>query len=163
MAKSSKVKPIPEGFRTITPMLSIRDAAGAIDFYQRAFGAETINVMRLPDGKVMHAELVIGDSRLFVGEEMPGMGQPSPSTLGGTCAGIHLYVKDVDQAFARAVEAGATVRQPLADQFWGDRFGAVVDPYGHAWSLGTRKENLSHEEMNLRGLEFVRQMAEKSG
>jgi len=152
--KSAKVKPIPEGFHTVTPGLRVRDAAAAIDFYERAFGAEVVYATRFPDGRVMHAELCIGDSRLFVGEEMPQMGQRGPLTLGGTTCTIHLYVRDVDTSFARALKAGATVRQPIQDQFWGDRIGSVTDPYGHVWSIGTRREAVPPEEIERRGQEW---------
>ncbi|HEY6097208.1 MAG TPA: VOC family protein [Candidatus Deferrimicrobium sp.] len=156
---SVAVKPIPSGYHSITPFLTVRYAAQAIDFYRRAFGAEELARMYGLDGKtVMHAELKIGDSRFFLGDEVPGMDCRSPQTLGGSPAGIYLYVRDVDEAFRKAIEAGATVKRPLEDMFWGDRTGSVLDPYGHTWDLATRKENLPPEEMKRRGEEFFRKM-----
>lgn len=163
MSKQSKVKPIPEGYSTITPGLTIRGAVGAIDFYQRAFGAETLSAFKLPDGRLMHAELKIGDSRLFLSEEFPEMGCPGPTTLGGTTSSLFLYVTNVDQAFERAVRAGATVKQPVQDMFWGDRFGSLTDPYGHNWSLATRTENVPPDELQRRGLAWAKEMAAKQG
>jgi PhnB protein len=158
--KSTKVKPIPEGFHTITPSLTVGDARSAIDFYQRAFGAEEVMVMTIPGGeKVMHAELKIGDSRLFLAEEMPEMGTHGPLSLGGCATQLHLSVNDADAAFERAVSAGATVKQPLADQFWGDRWGSIVDPVGYEWGIGSRKENLSRGEVEQRAQDFFQQMA----
>ena len=158
------VKPIPEGYHSITPMLTVRYAARAIDFYRRAFGAEEIGRMYGPDGKtVMHAELKIGNSRLFLCDEVPEMECRGPETLGGSPTGIYLYVRDVDETFRKAVEAGATVRRPLEDMFWGDRTGSVTDPFGHSWDLATHREDVSPEEMNRRGKEFFKKMeAEKT-
>ena len=153
------VKPIPEGYHSITPMLTVRYADRAIDFYRRAFGAKEHGRMNGPDGKlVMHAELQIGNSRFFLCDEVPEMECRSPETLGGSPTGIYLYVRDVDEAFRKAVEAGATVKRPLEDMFWGDRTGSVVDPYGHTWDLATRREDVSPEEMNRRGKEFFKTM-----
>ena len=149
MTKS--VKPIPEGFHSVTPMLTLKDTSLAIDFYKRAFGAKELMRMPGPDGKgVMHAELQIGDSRIFLADEHPEMGCRSPQSLGGTTAGLHLYVNDVDKAFAQAVAAGARATMPVADMFWGDRFGRVADPFGHEWSLATHTEDLTDEEMRKR-------------
>ena len=153
------VKPIPDGYHSITPMLTVRYAAKAIDFYRRAFGAEEIGRMHGPDGKtVMHAELKIGDSRLFLCDEIPEMEIRGPETLGGTASGIYLYVRDVDEMFRKALEAGATERHPLQDMFWGDRTGSVVDPFGHTWELATHREDVSPEEMHRRGKEFFKTM-----
>ena len=154
------VKPIPEGYHSITPFLTVRRADRAIDFYRRAFGAEELGRMHGPDGKtVMHAELKIGDSRFFLADEVPGMDcQRSPQTLGGSPAGIYLYVRDVDEMFRKAVNAGATVKRPLEDMFWGDRTGSVLDPFGHTWDLATRREDVPPEEMKRRGEEFFRKM-----
>ncbi|MGA8753730.1 MAG: VOC family protein [Candidatus Deferrimicrobium sp.] len=154
------VKPIPEGYHSITPHLTVRGAARAIDFYRRAFGAEELGRMHGPDGKtVMHAELKIGDSRFFLADEVPGTDcQRSPQTLGGSPAGIYLYVRDVDEMFRKAVNAGATVKRPLEDMFWGDRTGSVLDPFGHTWDLATRREDVPPEEMKRRGEEFFRKM-----
>ena len=159
------VKPIPEGYHSITPMLTVRGAARAIDFYRRAFGAEELGRMNGPDGKtVLHAELKIGDSRLFLGDEIPGTDcQRSPQTLGGSPTGIYLYVRDVDETFHKAVAAGATVKRPLEDMFWGDRTGSVLDPFGHTWDLATHREEVPPKEMKRRGEEFFRKMeGEKS-
>jgi uncharacterized glyoxalase superfamily protein PhnB len=145
--------PIPRGFHTITPSLAIKGAAEAIEFYKRAFGAEEIFRMPwpAPDGtvKVGHAELRIGDSVLFLADEAPEYGAAGP-TEGRSPVSIHLYVTDVDAAFARAVAAGATVAMPLADQFWGDRFGKLVDPFGHHWSMAEHIEDPTPEQMQER-------------
>ena len=145
------VKPIPDGYRTVTPHLVCRDANAAIAFYQEALGAELIHSMPGPDGKVMHAEIRLGDSVLFLGEECPDWGVKSPLSLGGSGVTIHIYVEDADAAFARAVEAGATVTMPLMDAFWGDRYGKLADPFGHNWSIATHKEDLTPQEMAERG------------
>ena len=159
---AQNVKAIPDGFHTITPHISVRGAARAIDFYKKAFGAEEVTRMTGPDGRtVMHADLKIGDSRFFLGDEMPGMGCSSPETLNGTTQGMFLYVQDVDAAFKRALDAGATVKMPVADMFWGDRYGKLTDPFGHEWSLGTHKEDLTNEEIEKRGKAFFEQMSKK--
>ncbi len=148
---AAKINPIPAGYHTITPHLIVRNAKEAIDFYRRAFGAEELCSCMMPDGKaLMHGELKIGDSRLFMCEENPKMGAKSPLSLGGSPISLHLYVQDVDKAFNRAVAAGAQVVMPVKDQFWGDRFGMVSDPYGHVWSLATHIEEVSPEEMQKR-------------
>jgi PhnB protein len=145
----SKVKAIPEGYRTITPYLVVRGANKAIEFYQKAFGAKELFRMPGPDGKVMHAELQIGDSMLMLSEECPGQSK-SPRTLGGTACNIHLYVEDADKLFNQAVSAGAQVRFPVTDMFWGDRYGKLADPFGHEWGLATHKEDVAPEEMAQR-------------
>jgi len=153
------VKPIPDGYHSITPCLTVKGADRAIDFYRRAFGAEELGRMNGPDGKtVMHAELKIGDSRFFLGDEIPGMGNRSPQSLGGTPSGIYLYVRNVDETFRKAVEAGATVKRPLEDMFWGDRTGSLLDPYGHIWDLATHREDVPPEEMERRGRDFLKKM-----
>lgn len=150
---------VPEGFHTITPQLTIRGADRAIEFYRRAFGAAELERMLGPDGQsIMHAELKIGDSIIFLSDEFPGMGCRSPQSLGGTTSSLHLYVEDVDAAFARAVAAGAQVRMPVADMFWGDRYGKIVDPFGHEWGIATRKENLTPDEIGKRADAFFAQM-----
>ena len=142
------VGPIPEGFHTVTPCLMIRGADRAIDFYRKAFGAEVLDRLTGPDGKsVVHAQVRIGDSFLFLGDEVPGMGAGAPETYGGSPVSIHLYVDDVDAAFKRAVAAGATVRMPVADMFWGDRYGRILDPFGHSWSIATHVKDLTPEEI----------------
>jgi PhnB protein len=157
----AKVNPIPNGYHAVTPYLIIQGAGEAIEFYKRAFGAEEICRMGMPNGKVMHAELKIGDSFVMVGDEHPEFNR-SPKTLGGTPVGLHLYVPDVDAAFTRAVGAGATVKMPPMDMFWGDRFGKVVDPFGHEWSIATHKEDVGPEEMGRRAQAAMAQMAQKS-
>jgi uncharacterized glyoxalase superfamily protein PhnB len=142
------VKPIPEGYHTLTPFLTVRDAERAINFYQKAFGAEVRGgVAKGPDGKVMHAELKIGDSIIMLSDEFPDFGALSPQSIGGSGMGLHIYVDGVDAAFDRAVKAGATVEMPVMDQFWGDRYGKLRDPFGHKWSIATHVKDLSMEEM----------------
>jgi PhnB protein len=157
----AKVNPIPNGYHVVTPYLTIQGAGEAIDFYKRAFGAVEVARMATPDGKIMHAELQIGDSFIMLGDENPQYNR-SPKSLGGTAVGLHLYVPDVDAAFARAVGAGATPKMPPTDMFWGDRFGKLTDPYGHEWSLATHKEDVGPEEMRRRAQEAMAQMAQKS-
>ena len=149
MAKT--VKPVPEGYHTVTASLCIRGADRALEFYQKAFGAQVL--MRHPGtgGKIMHAEIKIGDSIVFISDEFPDMGScRAPETLSGTTSGLFLYLPNVDAAFDRAVKAGAKVLMPLADMFWGDRFGQVQDPFGHVWSLATHTEDLTPEQMTQR-------------
>ena len=142
-----QVKPVPEGFHTVTPHLVIKGAVEAIEFYKKAFGAEEISKMPGPDGRLMHAAVKIGDSIVFLVDEAPQWGSRGPQSLGGTPVGIHLYVEDVDAVFQRAVAAGATVKMPLEDMFWGDRYGVVTDPFGHNWSLASRRENLTSDQI----------------
>lgn len=143
----TKVQAVPAGYHTLTPHLIVRNANQALEFYKNAFGAEVLNVARMPDGKVMHAALQIGDSKLFLNDEMPEYGALSPLSSGDSSVTIHIYTDNVDQAFSRAVNAGATVKMPLADQFWGDRYGVVTDPYGHKWSLAQHVKDMAPEEM----------------
>ncbi len=144
------VQPIPQGYHSVTPYLVVNDAARAIDFYRRAFGAKEIMHMNGPNGKIMHAELRIGDSMLMLADEMPGTGCRSPKSLGGSSVGIFLYVENVDAVFNQAVSAGAKTEMPLNDMFWGDRYGKLTDPFGHSWSLATHKEDVAPEEMKKR-------------
>ena len=145
-------KPIREGFRTVTPYLTVKGAGQAIDFYKRAFGAQEVERMAGPDGKSLaHAEVKIGDSIVMLSDEMPQSGTQAPQSLGGTTGSLFLYVPDVDAAFKRAVDAGAKGVMPPSDMFWGDRFGKLVDPFGHHWALATHKEDLSPEEVKKRG------------
>jgi len=146
------VPAIPKGYHTITPYMTVRDAARAIEFYKQAFGAKEKGTMKGPDGKVMHAELVIGDSIIMLADEFPEFGSLSPQSTGGSGTGLHIYIEDVDSAFDRAVKAGATVEMPVADMFWGDRYGKLRDPFGHKWSIGTHKADLTMEEMK-KGME----------
>lgn len=146
-------KPIPEGYHSITPYLSIKGAAEAIAYYQRAFGAVELYRLAMPDGRIGHAELQIGDSRIMLADEMPEMPDAvaqSPRTLKGTSFGLALYLKDVDAAFAQAIAAGGTVKRPVKMQFYGDRSGTLEDPFGHIWTLSTHVEDVSPEEMTKR-------------
>lgn len=146
------VKPIPDGYHTLTPFLTVKDAVKAIEFYKQAFGAKERGVMKSPDGKVLHAELMIGDSIVMLSDEYPEYGAKSPQSLGGSPLGLHIYVEGVDQAFDRAVKAGAEVEMPVMDQFWGDRYGRLKDPFGHKWSIATHTRDLSMDEMK-RGMD----------
>lgn len=151
-------KGVPEGFRTITASLVVNDGKAAIDFYKRAFGAEQKFFMAAPNGKVAHAELRIGDSIIFLNDEFPQSKARSPKALGGTSGGLQIYVDDCDALYERAVSAGASsVGKPM-DMFWGDRWSAVEDPFGHIWSISTRKESLSEKEIERRQAEFWQQM-----
>jgi len=142
------VKKIPDGFHTITPHLVVNDAKGAIDFYKKAFNAEEINRSAMPGAaKIMHAMIRIGDSFLMLNDEFPDMGGKSPKSLSGTPVTINLYVDDADRVFNQATKAGAQVVMPLADQFWGDRYGILKDPYGHQWSIATHTRDVSPAEM----------------
>lgn len=149
----------PEGYHTLTPYLAVDNAAEAIEFYKRAFGAEERLRMPAPDGSIMHAELRIGDSVVMMGDENPDLGAPSPKTLGGSPAGVMIYVEDVDATFERAVAAGAKEEAPPMDMFWGDRFGKLVDPFGHKWSLATHIEDVGEEEMAKRAAAFTEEMS----
>jgi PhnB protein len=161
---AGKVKPVPEGMHTITPHLVIREASKAIEFYKKALGAQVKYVHHMPDGnRVAHAELQIGDSKLFLADEFPQMGSKAPQTLGGSPVVLNVYVEDVDRLFNQAVAAGATVTMPLADQFWGDRYGQVADPFGHLWALASHKEDVSPEEMEKRAKAAFAEMAKKAG
>jgi PhnB protein len=146
----SAVSYIPDGYHTVTPHLAVRNAAKALEFYGNAFGAEELFRMPGPGGVIMHAELRIGDSNIMLGEEDPQRGATSPQTIGGSPVGLLIYVKDVDASFARAEKAGCTVQMPPTDMFWGDRYGKLVDPFGHHWSLATHKEDVAPEEMAKR-------------
>jgi uncharacterized glyoxalase superfamily protein PhnB len=154
------VAPIPKGFHTVTACLMVRGADRAIEFYKKAFGAELLDRLTGPDGKtVMHAQLRIGDSFIFLGDAAFETGTGATEKIGESCASIHLYVDDVDAAFDRAVGAGAKVRMPVADMFWGDRYGQVVDPFGVGWGLGTHKEDLTPDEIRKGAEEFFEKQA----
>ncbi len=144
------VKPIPDGYHTVTPYLIIKGAVKALDFYRRAFGAKELFRMSDPNGRIGHAEIRIGDSCIMLADEMPEMNHRSPQSLGGTPVGILLYVEDVDAQFATAITAGGTETRPVRDQFYGDRSGTLTDPFGHVWTIATHKEDVSHEEMTRR-------------
>ena len=147
---AGNVKPVPEGYHTATPYLIVKGAAKAIEFYKQAFGATELERMETPDGKIAHAEIKIGDSIIMLGDEAPQHGTRGPKSLGGSPCGLYLYVEDVDETFNRAVTAGATVTMEVKDQFYGDRNGSLVDPFGHTWYVATRKENLSMDEIQRR-------------
>lgn len=159
MAKAAKG--VPDGYHTITPQLTLDDAAKTIDWYVRALGATEVSRSVGPDGKVMHAELTIGNSRIMVNDVM--MGAKGPLAFGGSPAALWLYVDDSDAVFERAVAAGATVQMPMADQFWGDRAGAVADPAGYTWWIATRKEDFTPEELKERADAFFKQMEQPTG
>ncbi len=144
------VKPIPDGYHTATLYLIIKDAARAIDFYKKAFGATELMRMADPGGKVHHAEIKIGDSPIMLADEYPEMGALSPQSLGGSSVFILLYVEDVDERFSRAIAAGAKAVRPVQDQFYGDRSGTLTDPFGHQWTLATHKEDVPPGEMKKR-------------
>jgi PhnB protein len=152
------VKAIPEGYHTLTPYMTVRDAARAIEFYKQAFGATERGVMKGPDGKVMHAELRIGDSIIMLADEFPQFGSLSPQSIGGSGMGLHIYAEDVDAAFDRAVKAGATVEMPVSEMFWGDRYGKLMDPFGHKWSIATHTRDMSMEEIEEAQEEAMKQM-----
>ena len=152
--KVKKVDPVPKGYHTVTPGLAIRNADQAIEFYKKAFGAKEKSRMSGPDGKIMHAEIMIGDSRIHVGEEMPQMGHHSPQSLNGTTASLHIYVKNADKVFEQALAAGATAAMPIGEAFWGDRYGQVIDPYGHRWGIATHQKDMTEKEMRKAAEEF---------
>ena len=146
-----KVAPIPSGYHAVTPYLTVNDGARALDFYARAFGARETVRMPGPGGKVMHAEFRIGDSLVMLSDEFPGVSTAkAPTTLGGTTGSLFLYVRDVDSAFQKAVDAGCTSLMPPTDMFWGDRFGKLVDPFGHQWSISEHIEDVTPEQMKER-------------
>ena len=146
----SLVQPVPEGYHAVTPYLTIRGAAKALDFYAKAFGAEELFRMPGPGDTVMHAEMRIGDSIVMLGEEAPERGATAPPTLGGSAVSLLLYVRDVDASCTRAVGAGCTVQMPPTDMFWGDRYAKLQDPFGHLWGIATHKEDVPPEEMARR-------------
>ena len=146
------VKPVPEGYHTVTPYLIVSACAEALQFYQRAFAAAVHERIEDTAGKVRHAEIAIGDSRLMLADENPEVGALSPQTIGGSAVSIHLYVEDVDAVVARAIAAGAKLTRPVADQFYGDRVGGVTDPFGHRWFVATRKEELTSEDIRRRAM-----------
>lgn len=148
MARATR--PVPEGFHTITPYIIARDANAAIEFYKRAFGAEELSRSAAPNGLILNAQIRIGDSILMLMDESQEWGSKSPLALGGSPTIIHLYVEDVDAVFNQATRAGAKVTMPLGDQFWGDRYGMVTDPYGHTWSIATHTEDVSPQEIAQR-------------
>jgi PhnB protein len=156
---AAKVSPIPKGYHTATPYLIVAGAAAAIEFYKKAFGATELMRFPGPGGKLMHAEIKVGDSPIMLADEMPEMDVKGPKAYGGTAVGIMLYVPDVDTMFKQAVAAGAKVHKPVEDQFYGDRSGTIIDPFGHKWTLSTHKEDVSSAEMQRR----MQAMMQKGG
>jgi PhnB protein len=152
------VKPVPEGYHAVTPYLAVDDAAAAIDYYKQAFGAHERVRMTGPDGRIGHAELAIGDSLIMLSDPMPQGSTRPPGELGGTSGSVFLYVPDVDGVVQKAVDAGGTVTMEVADQFWGDRFGVVADPFGHVWSIATHVEDVPPEEIEERAKAAVAAM-----
>ena len=153
------VKPIPDGYSSVTPYLALKQAADAIEFYRRAFGAKERMRLVAPNGKVAHAELTIGDSVVMLAEEHPEMNFRSPESFNGTSITLHLYVKDVDASFRKATEAGAKALHEVKDQFYGDRTGSVRDPFGHVWHLATRKEDVPAKELTRRAKQMFESTA----
>ena len=149
---TTNAKPIPEGYHTVTPYLTVNDAASAIEFYKKAFGATELMRLADPSGKIGHAEIRIGDSPIMLAEEFPEYGNRSPQSLGGSPVVIHLYVEDVDAVASQAIAVGAKVLIPVGDQFYGDRSGRFTDPFGHVWIISTHKEDVSPEEMQKRAV-----------
>jgi len=158
---AANAKPIPDGYHTVTPYIVVNNAAQAIEFYKRAFDAQEVHRMQSPDGKIGHAELRIGDSVVMLADEFPGMECRSPQSLHGTTVGIFLYVKDVDASYKKATAAGAQATQQPTDMFWGDRYGKLMDPFGHSWSLATHKEDVAPEEMRRRSQEQMAKMSQQ--
>ena len=157
----ASVRPIPEGFHTLTPHITVRDAKAAIDFYQKALGAQALHVSHTPDGKVLHASLKIGDSILMLNDEFPEWGGALAPRGEVPGFAIHIYVDNVDKLFAQAVSAGAVVKMPLMDQFWGDRYGHILDPFGFKWALGQHVRDVSPEEMERAQAEMAQHMQQK--
>jgi PhnB protein len=153
------VKPIPDGYRTITPYLALDDAAAAIEYYKSVFGAKERVRMDAPGGKIGHAELEIGDSLVMLSDSFPQSTTKPPKELDGTSASVFMYVEDVDAVVKKAADAGATIAMEPADQFWGDRFGSIVDPFGHSWGIATHVEDVPEEEMAKRAEEAMAAMA----
>ena len=147
---ATNVKPIPEGYHSVTPYLIIKGAAEAIEYYKKSFGATELFRMPTPDGKIGHAELKIGDSPIMLSDEHPDLGHVGPQTLGGTSVGIMIYVDDVDTIYKRAISGGGQEIKPLQDQFYGDRSGTLKDPFGHMWTVATHVEDVAPEEMQKR-------------
>jgi PhnB protein len=154
---TSSVRAVPEGYHSVTPYLAVDDGARAIAFYKEAFGATEVMRMPGPGGKIGHAEIRIGDSRIMLADEYPDMGFRSPKAYGGSPVGLHLYVEDVDDVARQAIAAGAKELRPVKDQFYGDRTGSLEDPFGHVWHIATRKEDLSPDELKRRAAQAMQQ------
>lgn len=149
----------PKGYHTVTPAIVVRNAPDAIEFYKRAFGAEEVSRMEGPGGSILHAEIRFGDSVVMLGEEHEQWGTKSPLSTNGNHSSLHLYVDNADAAFDRAIKAGASVSYPLEDAFWGDRYGKVRDPFGHEWGIAHRVKEMTPEEMQKAGEEWMAQFA----
>jgi PhnB protein len=156
-----KVSPIPKGSHTVTPGLAVRNADQAIEFYKKAFGAKEKMRMPGPDGKIMHADIMIGDSHIMLGEENLQMNHPSPLSLNGSPIGLYVYFRDADKVFSQALKAGATEAMPIIDQFWGDRAGMITDPFGHKWWIATHKRDLSAKQAKKAAEEWFAQQAKQ--
>jgi len=154
-------KPIPDGFHTVTPSIVVNNAIEAMEFYKNAFGAKEIYKFPTPDGKILHAMIQIGDSFVMLSDEFSSMGMRSPQTVGGTSVTLHLYVEDADKIFKQATSAGAVVTMPIMDVFWGDRYGVVMDPYGHSWGIATHKVDMTPEGLRKAGEEFLSSFSKK--
>jgi PhnB protein len=153
------IKPIPEGYHSVTPYLFIKGAASAIEFYKNVFGATEVMRMPGPNGQIMHAEMRIGDSIVMLSDENPQMGALSPQSIGGTAGGLNVYIADVDAVTQKAVDAGAKLVRPVKDQFYGDRSGSIIDPFGHMWSVATHVEDVAPEELRKRAAAAMSQAA----
>jgi len=153
-------RPVPEGYSTVTPQLTLDNAAQAIDWYKKGLGAQELSRSTGPDGKIMHAEIQIGNSRLMLNDAV--MGGKGPKAIGGSPASLWLYVDDCDALFNKAVSAGATAKMPVDNQFWGDRMGVLVDPHGYQWAIATHKEDLTKQEMDQRAADFYKMMSQKA-
>lgn len=147
---NTKVKPVPDGYHTLTPYLTVRGAADAIDFYKKAFGATELFRLAMPDGKMAHGEFRIGNSVFMISDENPGWDNASPEKLGGSAVALHLYVEDADRTYTDAIKAGAREAMPVGNQFWGDRMGKVIDPFGHHWLIATHMEDVDPGELKSR-------------
>nr|WP_281719340.1 VOC family protein [Nitrosomonas nitrosa] len=152
---SNKIKPVPDGYHTLSAYLIVRGATSAIEFYKKAFGATELMRLNLPDGKIAHGEFKIGDSIFMISDENPDWGSTSPEALGGSPVTLHLYVPDVDTTFANAIQAGAIEKMPLENQFWGDRACQIVDPFGHYWHIATHIEDVDPSELSSRMEAFM--------
>ena len=155
------VKPIPDGFHSVTPFIVVNNAIKALDFYKKAFDAKEIYKFPTPDGKIMHAMMQIGDSFVMLSDEFLSMGMRSPTTVGGTSVTLHLYVEDADKIFKQAVAAGAVVTMPIIDVFWGDRYGIVMDKYGHSWAIATHKIDLTSEGLRKAAKDYFVNLSKK--
>lgn len=161
-AAKPRVSAIPKGYHSVTPVLVVKGAEQAIEFYKTAFGAKELNRASIPESNIiLHAEIQIGDSRIMLNDEFPEMNCKSPQSVGGASTALYIYVKDVEKIFAQATDAGAKVTMPLMDAFWGDRTGQLVDPYGHIWSFATRKRNLSQKEVQKAQQEWLAEMGKR--